>query len=81
MRNAAQQYQDALQSLDGDVWSGEAADAYRKKAAEWIDALQGAATAAEVESILISATGGLCAGIRGLLFQTVSDAREPSAAS
>lgn len=76
MRRAAQCYADAVSGLSADQWSGDAADAYRKKGGDWVGALDGAASMAELESILISATGGLCAAFRGLIFEAVSSAIE-----
>ena len=65
-----------LSALSADTWSGDAADAYRKKAADWADALGHGGTMAELESALIAATGGLCAGFRGLIFNAISEAIE-----
>jgi hypothetical protein len=65
-----------LASLGADVWSGDAADAYRRKAAQWADALDGSAGMAELESALIAATGGLCAAFRGVIFTAISEALE-----
>jgi hypothetical protein len=76
MRHAAQTYSAAATGLGEQAWSGDAADAYRRKAAEWVDALQHSATLADVEGVLIGATGGLCAAFRGLIFQAVSAAIE-----
>jgi hypothetical protein len=76
MHKAARHYADALTALDADAWSGTAADAYRRQGADWVDALDGAGSAAELEGVLISATGGLCAGVRAELFDLVSAAIE-----
>lgn len=63
-------------SLSGDAWSGDAADAYRTRAAQWVTALHSSASMAELESALIAATGGLCAGVRALIFEAITDAVE-----
>lgn len=76
MRGAGAKYADTLNGLGPDVWAGDAADAYRNKAAEWVDALDGAASMAELESVLIAATGGLCAAFRGVIFDAISSAIE-----
>ncbi len=76
MKQAAQAYADAAGGLGAQQWSGPAADAYRKKAADWVETLDGAGSAAQLQSMLISATGGLCAAVRAELFDLVSEAIE-----
>lgn len=76
MRTAAQTYADGLSALDAAAWSGDAADAYRKKAGQLIDALSGSATMAELEGAVIAATGGLCAAFRGAIFNAISEFAE-----
>lgn len=76
MKHAAQRYVADLNSLTGKQWSGEAADVYRRHAAEWVEALDHAGTMAEIEGVLIAATGGLCAAFRGTIFTAISEALE-----
>ncbi len=75
LRSQAEEYVKALNSLTSS-WTGDAADAYRRKASEWVDALNGAATTAEVEGALVAATGGMCAAFRGIIFDAISRAIE-----
>jgi uncharacterized protein YukE len=76
MQHDAQQLNAAVASLGAQTWSGAAADAYRARAGDLVNALGGSATMAELESALIAATGGLCAGVRATIFQAIAEALE-----
>jgi hypothetical protein len=70
---AGTDYSAALSKLTADDWEGAAADAYRDKAVGMINVLGSSSSAAIAESLVITATGTLCAWFRSQIFTWVSD--------